>query len=199
MSKKVKTRIGDRKGCNPNGTKFGMEVNFVLFSKYTNATESKFPTKLSSLTVCCTQANHFLSCIYHSSTANAVCHASTLHLPANPTTLAKKIETGTQAKHRRVHARQIMRLCHVRVAVSIFLARVVAFQCIRLVELRLWTDKLFPTTQWVLAVRIRHSIRKIATQPVILRIELGGKPKWLPLNHDVMCTGAAILAAQCEC
>ena len=41
------------------------------------------------------------------------------------TTLAKKIETGTQAKHRRVHARQITRLCHVRVAVSIFLARVV--------------------------------------------------------------------------
>ena len=41
------------------------------------------------------------------------------------TTLAKKIETGTQAKHRRVHARQITRLCHVRAVVSIFLARVV--------------------------------------------------------------------------
>ena len=41
------------------------------------------------------------------------------------TTLAKKIETGTQAKHRRVHARQITRLCHVGAAVSIFLARVV--------------------------------------------------------------------------
>ena len=39
------------------------------------------------------------------------------------TTLAKKIETGTQAKHRRVHARQITRLCHVRAIVSIFLAR----------------------------------------------------------------------------
>ena len=36
------------------------------------------------------------------------------------TTLAKKIETGTQAKHRRVHARQITRLCHVRAVVSIF-------------------------------------------------------------------------------
>ena len=32
------------------------------------------------------------------------------------------------------------------------------------------------------AVRIRHSIREFATQPVILRILLGGKPKWLPLN-----------------
>ena len=41
------------------------------------------------------------------------------------TTLAIKIETGTQAKHRRVHARQITRLCHVRAVVSIFLARVV--------------------------------------------------------------------------
>ena len=38
----------------------------------------------------------------------------------------KKIETGTQAKHRRVHARPITRLCHVRAVVSIFfLARVV--------------------------------------------------------------------------
>ena len=35
---------------------------------------------------------------------------------ARCTTLAKKIETGTQAKHRRVHARQITRLCHVRAA-----------------------------------------------------------------------------------
>ena len=35
------------------------------------------------------------------------------------TTLAKKIETGTQAKHRRVHARQITRLCRVRAVVSI--------------------------------------------------------------------------------
>ena len=41
------------------------------------------------------------------------------------TTLAKKIETGTQAKHWRVHARQITRLCHLRLVVSIFLARVV--------------------------------------------------------------------------
>ena len=41
------------------------------------------------------------------------------------------------------------------------------------------------------AVRIRHSIREFATQPVILWIPLGGKPKWLPLNfgfNDVMRT-----------
>ena len=40
-------------------------------------------------------------------------------------------------------------------------------------------------------VRIRHSIREIATQPVILWILLGGKPKRLPLNfgfNDVMRT-----------
>ena len=39
------------------------------------------------------------------------------------------------------------------------------------------------------AVRISHSIRKFATQPAILWILLGGKPKWLPLNfgfNDVM-------------
>ena len=36
----------------------------------------------------------------------------------------KKNETGTQAKHRHVHARQITRLCHVCAVVSIFLARV---------------------------------------------------------------------------
>ena len=50
------------------------------------------------------------------------------------TTLAKKIETGTQAKQRRVHARQIthrmlccptQHLCRVCAVVSIFLARVV--------------------------------------------------------------------------
>ena len=41
------------------------------------------------------------------------------------TALAKKIETGMRAKHRRVHARQITRLCHVRAVVSIFLAKVV--------------------------------------------------------------------------
>ena len=37
-----------------------------------------------------------------------------------------------------------------------------------------------------LSVRICRS-HEIATQPVILWIELGGKPKWLPLNsgyHD---------------
>ena len=41
------------------------------------------------------------------------------------------------------------------------------------------------------AVRMRHSMREIATQPAILSIRLGGKPKWLPLNfgfNDVMCT-----------
>ena len=41
------------------------------------------------------------------------------------------------------------------------------------------------------AVRIRHSIREFATQPVILWILLGGKPTWLPLNFgfdDVMRT-----------
>ena len=41
------------------------------------------------------------------------------------------------------------------------------------------------------AVRIRHSIREIATHPVILWILLGGKPKWLQLNfgfNDVMRT-----------
>ena len=40
-------------------------------------------------------------------------------------------------------------------------------------------------------VRIRHSIRDFATQPVIFWILLGGKPKWLPLNfgfNDVMRT-----------
>ena len=40
-------------------------------------------------------------------------------------TLAKKLETGTQAKHRRVHAQEITRLRHVRAVVSIFLVRVV--------------------------------------------------------------------------
>ena len=40
-------------------------------------------------------------------------------------TLAKKIETATQAKHRRVLAREITRLHHVCAVVSIFLARVV--------------------------------------------------------------------------
>ena len=43
------------------------------------------------------------------------------------------------------------------------------------------------------AVRIdlRHIIREIAIKPVILWIELGGKPKWLLLNfgfNDVMQT-----------
>ena len=39
------------------------------------------------------------------------------------TTLAKKFETGTQAKHRRVHTRQIKRLCHMRAVVSFFFGR----------------------------------------------------------------------------
>ena len=41
------------------------------------------------------------------------------------------------------------------------------------------------------AVRIRHSIREFASQPVILWTLLGGKPKWLPLNfgfNNVMRT-----------
>ena len=41
------------------------------------------------------------------------------------------------------------------------------------------------------AMRIRHSIREIANQPVILWILLGGTTKWLPLNfgfNDVMRT-----------
>ena len=45
------------------------------------------------------------------------------------------------------------------------------------------------------AVRIRHSIREFATQPVILWILLGGKPKWLPLNfgfNDVMRTAPIV-------
>ena len=39
------------------------------------------------------------------------------------------------------------------------------------------------------AVRKRQRIQEIADQPVILWIELGGKPKWLPLNfgfNDVL-------------
>ena len=40
--KKVKTR-DDRKACKPGGRKFGIEINFVLFFKYTKA------TKLNSL------------------------------------------------------------------------------------------------------------------------------------------------------
>ena len=46
------------------------------------------------------------------------------------------------------------------------------------------------------AVRIRHSIREIATQPVILWILLGDKTKWLPLNfgfNDVMPTAPIAL------
>ena len=51
------------------------------------------------------------------------------------------------------------------------------------------------------AVRIRHSILDFATQPVILWIELGGKPKWLPLNfgyHDVMYTAPIPLLDACH-
>ena len=44
------------------------------------------------------------------------------------TTLAKKIETASHDEHRRVHAREITRLRHMRAVVSIFLARVVAYQ-----------------------------------------------------------------------
>ena len=41
---------------------------------------------------------------------------------------------------------------------------------------RLWWKKILGL------VRIRHSMWKIATQPVILWIELYGKPKWLPFS-----------------
>ena len=58
---------------------------------------------------------------YGVQTAGLVLHLIYLKLLPWP----KKIETGTQAKHRCVHARQITRLCHVRAVVSIFLARVV--------------------------------------------------------------------------
>ena len=52
--------------------------------------------------------------------------------------------------------------------------------------------------QWGPAVRIRQSIWEIATQPVILWILLGGKPKWLPLNfgfNDVMRTAHIALVS----
>ena len=64
-------------------------------------------------------------------------------------TLAKKIETGTQAKHRRVHARQITRLCHVRAVVSIFLARVVLMLLIRA---GLGTDKQHACSHTIVAL-----------------------------------------------
>ena len=49
-------------------------------------------------------------------------------------------------------------------------------------------------------MRIRHSKREFATQPVILWILLGGKPKWLPLNfglNDVMRTAPIIDRLRC--
>ena len=50
------------------------------------------------------------------------------------------------------------------------------------------------------AVRMCHGIREFATQPVILWILLGGKPKWLLLNfgfNDVMRTAPIALAHRC--
>ena len=44
---------------------------------------------------------------------------------------------------------------------------------------------------------IVHTI--LPPSPVILWIELGGKPKWLPLNfgyHDVMCTAPIRMGRQ---
>ena len=44
-----------------------------------------------------------------------------------------------------------------------------------------------------------HTHTQVATQPIILRIELSGKPKWLPLNsgyHDVMRTVLIYTAAE---
>ena len=43
------------------------------------------------------------------------------------------------------------------------------------------------------AVRIRHSVREFATQPIILWILVGGTTKWLPLNfgfNDLMRVGS---------
>ena len=48
------------------------------------------------------------------------CHLLSFHQLLVVLPWPKKIETGTQAKHRRVHARQITRLCHVHAVVSIF-------------------------------------------------------------------------------
>ena len=50
---------------------------------------------------------------------------------------------------------------------------------------QMWYSKLAFRKMRNGAVRIRHSIREIATQPVILCILLGGKPK-LPLTLDSM-------------
>ena len=53
----------------------------------------------------------------------------------------------------------------------------------------------WPGTPAMGAVRIRHHIREIATQPVILWILLGGKLKWLPMNfgiNDVMRTAPIV-------
>ena len=58
-----------------------------------------------------------------------------------------------------------------------------------------------PSSRAMGAVRIRHSIREFATQPVILRILLGGKQKWLPLNfgfNDVMRTGPIAVSIACR-
>ena len=43
-----------------------------------------------------------------------------------------------------------------------------------------------PISVQMQAVRIRHSIRESATQPVIVLILQGGKPKWLPWTLDSM-------------
>ena len=54
-AKKVKTfwpHVTDRKACNRSGTKFGMEVNFVLFFKYTKATKLNSLRKFLFFTVC---------------------------------------------------------------------------------------------------------------------------------------------------
>ena len=63
-----------------------------------------------------------------------------------------------------------------------------------------WSERLWAQTQVVVQtlcsslepLRESHSSRKNTTQPAILCNELGGKPKWLPINlecRDKMCTG----------
>ena len=53
LTKKGKTRSGDRKACKPGGRKFGMEINFVhlKFFQLYESYEIKFHTKISSFTV----------------------------------------------------------------------------------------------------------------------------------------------------
>ena len=49
LTKKVKPRRDDRKGCKPGGRKFGMEIKYI-FQVY-ESYKIKFPTKIPSFTV----------------------------------------------------------------------------------------------------------------------------------------------------